>query len=428
MPWYKLPHTEIVMWFQYEMDLEPAGTPPPPALPLATCGMLNVSEFGATGSGWHDDTTHIQAALDACASEGGTVVAPPGRFLISAPILVPSGVNLWGAGMDFSASLQGTTFLCGTADATIRFGELGIANGNTGGLSGNFNIDGDGAADVGLSIGLSVSRSYQSIQSHAAAVGVLVEQAQNNSFANIQADTSSVSGFILDKGCAANVFTKCNVSGYGAHGIHIRQTGDNEAGLPVVPSHNTFYGNIFEWGLVTADAVLYHGAGLSNAFVDSQFSPGNDCPNTPVVKMVYDEGVEQCVNLRLVRGIVNGDSNVVPLVDGIDVGPNCMMQLAGVNIHNCRYAFIPGAGSVIESDSPLYSGHYELAADLSAANAAITKTMYLTGGANVLGCVGTPEGAVVANPGSLCLRSDGGAGTSLYVKQSGAGNTGWVGK
>jgi len=41
---------------------------------------------------------------------------------------------------------------------------------------------------------------------------------------------------------------------------------------------------------------------------------------------------------------------------------------------------------------------------------------------------GTPEGAVTAPVSSLYLRSDGGAGASLYVKESGTGNTGWVGK
>lgn len=41
---------------------------------------------------------------------------------------------------------------------------------------------------------------------------------------------------------------------------------------------------------------------------------------------------------------------------------------------------------------------------------------------------GTPEGVVTANVGSLYLRTDGGAGTTLYVKQSGTGNTGWAAK
>lgn len=42
--------------------------------------------------------------------------------------------------------------------------------------------------------------------------------------------------------------------------------------------------------------------------------------------------------------------------------------------------------------------------------------------------LGTPEGFVTAPVGSLYTRTDGGAGTTLYVKQSGAGNIGWVAK
>ena len=41
---------------------------------------------------------------------------------------------------------------------------------------------------------------------------------------------------------------------------------------------------------------------------------------------------------------------------------------------------------------------------------------------------GTPEGAVTAPVGSLFSRTDGGAGTVFYVKESGSGNTGWVAK
>lgn len=41
----------------------------------------------------------------------------------------------------------------------------------------------------------------------------------------------------------------------------------------------------------------------------------------------------------------------------------------------------------------------------------------------------TPEGAVTGSPGHIYLRTGGGAGTSLYVKESGsATNTGWVAK
>lgn len=41
---------------------------------------------------------------------------------------------------------------------------------------------------------------------------------------------------------------------------------------------------------------------------------------------------------------------------------------------------------------------------------------------------GTPEGVVAALVGSMILRTNGGANTTLYIKESGSGNTGWVAK
>lgn len=41
---------------------------------------------------------------------------------------------------------------------------------------------------------------------------------------------------------------------------------------------------------------------------------------------------------------------------------------------------------------------------------------------------GTPEAVVTAPVGSVYLRDNGGAVTSIYVKESGTGNTGWVAK
>jgi len=49
-------------------------------------------------------------------------------------------------------------------------------------------------------------------------------------------------------------------------------------------------------------------------------------------------------------------------------------------------------------------------------------------GALILSGAGTPEAAVTAPVGSLYLRQDGGANTTLYVKESGTGDTGWIAK
>jgi hypothetical protein len=56
------------------------------------------------------------------------------------------------------------------------------------------------------------------------------------------------------------------------------------------------------------------------------------------------------------------------------------------------------------------------------------KGISLPGGITWTSGAGSPEGVVTAPVGSLYSRSDGGVLTSLYVKQSGTGNTGWAGK
>lgn len=51
-----------------------------------------------------------------------------------------------------------------------------------------------------------------------------------------------------------------------------------------------------------------------------------------------------------------------------------------------------------------------------------------TNNVRLLSGSGTPEGNVTAGVGSTYSRTDGGASTSFYVKESGTGNTGWVAK
>lgn len=58
-----------------------------------------------------------------------------------------------------------------------------------------------------------------------------------------------------------------------------------------------------------------------------------------------------------------------------------------------------------------------------------TGVMTLSGTTRTWGTVtGSPEGVVTAPVGSIRTRTDGGANTCLYVKESGTGNTGWVAK
>ena len=51
-----------------------------------------------------------------------------------------------------------------------------------------------------------------------------------------------------------------------------------------------------------------------------------------------------------------------------------------------------------------------------------------TAGPRIMAGSGAPENVVTAPVGSLWLRTNGGAGTTMYLKESGTGNTGWVAK
>ena len=90
------------------------------------------------------------------------------------------------------------------------------------------------------------------------------------------------------------------------------------------------------------------------------------------------------------------------------------------------------AGSNLDIEARDYAG-----GAIGTALRIIRSTMHATFGgavsvqsttAQIHSGTGTPEGAVTASTGSVFLRTDGGANTTLYVKESGTGNTGWVAK
>lgn len=94
------------------------------------------------------------------------------------------------------------------------------------------------------------------------------------------------------------------------------------------------------------------------------------------------------------------------------------------------------AGTRSESMRIMYNGNVgigEAAPDALlevAGECIITGTIWLNAG-KTLGIftgTGSPESSVSADVGSTFHRTDGGSGTSYYVKESGTGNTGWVAK
>jgi len=103
-------------------------------------------------------------------------------------------------------------------------------------------------------------------------------------------------------------------------------------------------------------------------------------------------------------------STIVPVNEQILNGTR-----AGKFLQKCKYfrlGFYIKANSVSKIYPPRVD-RVDIQAD--------TKSSTLSG-------TGSPEGFVTAPVGKLYTRTDGGAGTTLYVKESGTGNIGWVAK
>jgi len=57
---------------------------------------FNVKDYGALGDGTTDDTTEIQAALDAVPAAGGAVFFPVGIYIVSAPLVPKNHTRMFG--------------------------------------------------------------------------------------------------------------------------------------------------------------------------------------------------------------------------------------------------------------------------------------------------------------------------------------------
>jgi hypothetical protein len=69
----------------------------------------------------------------------------------------------------------------------------------------------------------------------------------------------------------------------------------------------------------------------------------------------------------------------------------------------------------------------ERAASLEREVAALRRTLLARTGWMLRGA-GSPEGVVEAPVGTMWLRTDGGTGTTLYIKETGTGASGWAAK
>lgn len=158
---------------------------------------------------------------------------------------------------------------------------------------------------------------------------------------------------------------------------------------------------------------------------------------------VGSAGVKMFIEVNFFSGAAAGECELL-MIDGNDSW-NLITPVAGsvpdgytsvtsvTNVVSTSNFFVESGGAVINSllstanNFDIYSGG-DLESRLDIKMGA-NRRLYLSGSEIfVRAGSGSPEGVVTAEVGSLFTRADGGAGTTLYIKESGSGNTGWVAK
>lgn len=116
---------------------------------------------------------------------------------------------------------------------------------------------------------------------------------------------------------------------------------------------------------------------------------------------------------------------------GATVPPKGMAFVAGggddANRINFAYSL---TGVTVTKIASVYPGSHGIGARrfFPEAISAAERSPNITTSLAMMSGTGSPESGVTAPVGSLYLRSDGGANTTLYIKESGTGPTGWVAK
>lgn len=410
--------------------------------------------FGAKGDGVTDDW---QAFVDAMAYGGGDVYVPAASYYLSKTLNIKRPVHLHGPAnflRGFVASLRFPT------DVVGLFVHRADTNSDAAGIPsiGASTTGGDGAIITNLEI-ISNNGNMPSVTQDSAAHGIWLKaraRLQNvrvagfkGNGAHIVATASAttdadlygnanhwqIDGLRSERNCGHGVFLDGADVNAGS-GINVDCTGNGRWGL----YEDSFLGNAYPSGLhFAANGMLgychYEG---NRYYTINEALAGSTVPGTDATVWVpQGAGIVSSTYRQWAEGGYFREGGSFNLVNanarGVLVGVYCeegqppsramspWLLLGGSNPDGYRadstgVVLGPAVGELV-ANRPIKvsvsgSGDVKLGA----------------GPGGMRSGMGSPEGVVSAGLGTLYLRRDGGVGTTLYVKETSSGATGWSAK
>jgi hypothetical protein len=288
------------------VDLEQIG--PPLAAPP---GSRSVLSCGATGNGTTDDT----AAIRSCLAGGGVVWFPPGNYLVTGDINVPTGTTIQGAGLWY------TTFV---GDPTSYANERGRVRFNGTGsdthfadfaILGKLTFRNDSQANDGFSEFFGYNSSIARVWVEHTKTGAWIANSVGMVISDCRFRNTIADGINLCKNCQACVVTNCTA----------RNTGDDSFAIwPAVYTGGGTNGYTPGWNVIT------HCTGQSPFFA-----------NTCGIYGAISNRVEDCLFQDVPDGcgiLIAGTFPVGPYTfGGITVAQRCDLVRCGGNDPGWRW-------------------------------------------------------------------------------------------
>lgn len=426
------------------------------ALVLRVGDVINVKQFGAVGDGVVDDTAAMQHCMDTITSDQA-MYFPEGRYLVSSRITIRNACTYYGDGESISrivsagfADHMWYISLAGGAPSRNLIKDMGFVH--LGGVGS--------AADI-------CAIYYDSVASFSSF--------RNLIFSNVGADpTWSVCGLRV-KG-SINGIVDCTFTAIdGVSNVGCYLQGDSNRvvgcwfdefsgrGLDIAGKRNIVSSNNFQDSTSTMIYVLATAIDtvvVSNTLFNDNATYSGD--------LIRNEGENTLVSENIFKtsgkpnSIVDNSTDTVGMIyngnfttDGEEFTGSQNRTYYGVlsndqtqdgeNLYrsgSCQYrelqlAFATGTniGGITNYNNTAKIRHnnsdqWEVTNEFKILGTSAGRMLIFGSGTGVSVYTGTgsPEGVISAIVGSTYHRTDGGAGTSFYVKESGTNNTGWVAK
>jgi hypothetical protein len=421
----------------------------------------NVKSYGALGDGATDDTTAIQAALTAAGAGSSVrkrVYFPKGVYFLAegSTLTVPTLVTISGSGKHQTniSTKNAYAWTLSADDVRIEHMSTTLRSGSTTGgaikvvdASGVYvyRVQGQGLSGVTepvFHINGGIGVFLDLIQASASATGVKFDTGtsfNNYNFLRGATITSCTKGVHIAGGTSQWI-EGCDIESCTSYAIHIDTTNGTvirDSWLEQNGDHNILIANSNSCH-ITGNAFHAQSGATGNHITitrslsaqrDAHYIHGNVFQATGAagVRVVLGSNVEDTV-LAFNRGI---SSDFLT-----DSGTRTVLMQPDTNGTDVSWR-MPGPIQMAESTAPATPAANRIAlylADNGSGTSLVAKyedgttTTVARKGMNILSGTGSPENVYSAAVGSLFLRTDGSGSTTLYVKESGSGNTGWVAK